>query len=109
MEAERFPACFGGSRLRQEGITRSIPHALSCPLDHAQSNELRPALGEGEEDLHRGGKRVARADETLPSPRRVGEPSRNDFHERDDAVREPFLDRKSTRLNSSHVAISYAV
>ncbi len=91
VEPERFPARFGGSRLRQEGIARGIAHALPRALDHAQSDELRPTLGKGEEDLHRGGKRVARADETLPTPGRVGEPSRNDFHERDDAVREPFL------------------
>src|SRR5205814_8783729 len=51
----------------------------------------------------------------LPALRRAGHSFHPDFHWRDPGVRSilrlmgPSVDRKSTRLNSSHLGISYAV
>src|SRR5437870_9725172 len=51
------------------------------------------------------------ADRTVPSPRatQTHAPERAAVRERHAAAGQRARDRKSTRLNSSHVAISYAV
>src|SRR3712207_9022012 len=78
-----------------EIYTLSLHDAL--PISGPALRRALPVL-QGEARAARGGDRAAR-----------GRPRRDAVRDRPAAARRPTGDRKSTRLNSSHANISYAV
>src|SRR5207253_10961907 len=73
----------------------------------ARADRRQQTLGAGIESLDEEPRREPRDPEDRAAPARVGD--RDRALDRIDQHDRRAVDRKSTRLNSSHVAISYAV
>ena len=97
MEAEGFPARLRRRRFGEEGVPRGVADPLPGALDDSHREELRPGLGEREQDFHRCRESVSHADEALAFSRGVGKPAGEDFHERDDAIGRAFHESDDER------------
>src|SRR6266508_5040839 len=96
-------------RRRRPGQGRADPYLPGPPEASDLDLDLRPDRLDGERAVHQ--LQVVRASRREPDPDELGGlpgTGGRDLGHEADALR-VRLDRKSTRLNSSHVAISYAV
>src|SRR3989454_9225861 len=82
--------------------------AARAPLAHVRVAGGRRGREPGGGRAARVGRLVAGARERVPQPERSAPPRRAREAE-DELLRVRLEDRKSTRLNSSHLVISYAV
>src|SRR5690625_1395498 len=112
---ERLSRAASGTRACRPAKTDAAAANSHLRVDHRGAPRIGTVRGRGlGGDRHaavRAGSEVIRThratgrDSTLSAGGRDGSGAWRDFGERDELDR----DRKSTRLNSSHVAISYAV